>query len=178
MTQRLDGGELLVVFLHALVWEQDLHREADLLGVDKAIGVVEAQDVWGDRGTDRWLALAVHSCVPAPATGEDWLCFPFLCLPSRVKFPRRLFPSPWELPPLSKACKQTLTSCWPVSSLALVAQTGNQNNGHGIPLSSHLDACIMGAGGGPSEASWPLGFWAKPAHALCLPHGHPKKQGL
>lgn len=48
----LDRGELLVVFLHALVREQHLHCEADLLGVDKAIGVVEAQDIWGDRWTD------------------------------------------------------------------------------------------------------------------------------
>lgn len=41
----LDRSELLIVFLHALVWEKHFNREADLLGVDKAIGVVKAQDV-------------------------------------------------------------------------------------------------------------------------------------
>lgn len=38
-------GELLVLFLHALIQKQHLHCEADLLGVDKAIGIVKAQDI-------------------------------------------------------------------------------------------------------------------------------------
>lgn len=41
----LDRGELLIVLLHALVWEKHFNREADLLGVDEAIGVVKAQDI-------------------------------------------------------------------------------------------------------------------------------------
>lgn len=40
---RLDRGELLIVFLHALVWEKHFNCEADLLGVDKAVGIVKAQ---------------------------------------------------------------------------------------------------------------------------------------
>lgn len=42
---RLDRSELLVVFLHALVWEKHFHREADFLGMHKAIGIVKAQDI-------------------------------------------------------------------------------------------------------------------------------------
>lgn len=42
---RLDRGELLIVFLHALVWEKHFHREADFLGMHKAIGIVKAQDI-------------------------------------------------------------------------------------------------------------------------------------
>lgn len=41
----LDRGELLVILLHALVWEKHFNREADLLGMDEAIGVVKAQNI-------------------------------------------------------------------------------------------------------------------------------------
>lgn len=42
---RLDRGELLIVFLHALVWEKHFHGEADFLGMHKAVGIVKAQDI-------------------------------------------------------------------------------------------------------------------------------------
>lgn len=115
----------------------------------------------GQTGSWAWL----HApCVPALVTGEDRLCSHLLCLPRWAKFPPLLFPSPWELPPLSGACKQTLTSSWHMPSLALVAPTGNENNGHCIPLSLHLDTRTMWVGGG----SWKLRGLTAPLNGPCL----------
>lgn len=59
-------------------------------------------------------------------------------------------PFPWELSPLSHVCKQTLTSSWHMPSLALVAPTGNENNGPFFPLSPHLNVCLIGV----RQGSW------------------------